>query len=99
MHTLSAGWVVSVTWLWMAEIQQHLLRVGIVPPDYAAATVASGAVPAALLALTGVAIGRWAGPASEPALERREWWHAFWWSLLPNALLIATVWVMIQEAR
>jgi hypothetical protein len=39
------------------------------------------------------------GRAPSPALERREWWHAVWWSLVPNALLLATVWVMLQEGQ
>ena len=99
MHTLSAGWLVSVTWLWIAEIQQHLLRMGTVPPYYGAATIVSGAVPAVLLAWTGVVVNRWAGPPVTPDLERREWWHAFWWSFVPNLLLLLTVWVMIQEAQ
>ena len=99
MHTLSAGWLVSVAWLWIAEVQQHLLRMGIAPPYYGAATIVSGLVPAVLLAWSGVAIGRWAGPPAVSGFDRREWWHAFWWSLVPNLLLLVTVWVMIQEAR
>ena len=31
MHTLAAGWILSVAWLWIAEIQQHLLREGVAP--------------------------------------------------------------------
>lgn len=99
MHTLSAGWVVSVAWLWLAEIQQHLLRQGIPPPYYAIWTIVSGLVPAALLAYAGLVMNRWSGQAPDAQLERREWWHAFWWSAVPNALLLITVWVMIQEAR
>jgi hypothetical protein len=99
MHTLSAGWMVSVGWLWTEEIRQHVLRIGATPADYGAATAISGAVPAALMALAGMAVSRWTGPAPSPRLERREWWHAFWWSLAPNLQLLVTVWVMIQEAR
>ena len=39
------------------------------------------------------------GPAPYRALERREWWHAFWWTLMPNLLLAVTVWVMLQEGQ
>ena len=99
MHTFSAGWVVSVAWLWIAEVQQHLLRQGVAPPNYAAATLISGLVPAVLLALAGIALNRWTGPAPDAGLQRREWWHAFWWSFVPNAMLLVTVWVMIQEAK
>jgi hypothetical protein len=99
MHTLSGGWVVAVAWLWIAEIQQHVLRQGVPPPSYAMNTMLLGLVPAALIACTGVIINRWTGPAPNGALQRREWWHAFWWSAVPNVMLLITVWVMIQEAR
>ena len=99
MFTLSAGWIGAVGWLWVAEIQQHLLRQGAAPPRYAADTLASGLIPALCLAATGLVIGRYTGTAPEPTVERREWWHAFWWSAVPNALLFSAAWVMIQEAR
>ena len=51
------------------------------------------------MAFTGSIINRWAGPAPDSTMQRREWWHAFWWSVVPTALLLATVWVMIQESR
>ena len=99
MYVLAAGWVVAVGWLWMAELQQFIRRHCGPPPDYAAATMTSGFVPALFIALLGVLVGRWTGRAPEPELERREWWHAFWWSAVPNWLLFMTVWVMIQEGR
>ena len=99
MYTLSAGWIGAVGWLWVAEIQQHLLRQGSPPPRYALETLISGILPALALAITGFAIGRATGAAPERALEKREWWHAFWWSVVPNALLFSAAWVMIQEAK
>jgi len=99
MHTLAAGWIISVAWLWIAEVQQHLLRQGVAPPGYALNTLVLGLIPAALIALTGRMINRWAGPAPDNSMQRREWWHAFLWSVVPTALLLATVWVMIQESR
>ncbi len=99
MHTLSAGWMAAVTWLWIAEIQQQLLRHGGMPPYYGARTLVSGVLPASLLAFAGLMCAQWAGAAPTPALQRREWWQAFWWSAVPNALLLITVWVLIQEAR
>ncbi len=99
MHTLSAGWIAAIGWLWVAAIQQHMLRHDVAPPNYAAGTLVSGIIPALLLAALGAIINRWTGPAPDPALQRREWWAAFWWSLVPNAMLFTTVWVMIQEAQ
>ena len=99
MHTFAAGWIISVAWLWIAEIQQHLLREGVAPPGYALSTLFVGLIPAALIALVGKTINRWAGPAPDDGMQRREWWHAVLWSVVPTALLLVTVWVMIQETR
>jgi len=99
MHALSAGWAASVAWLWIAEIQQHILRQGVAPPRYAVNTILSGLVPALLMACLGLIINRWTGPAPDAALQRREWWHAVWWSAVPNLMLLVTVWVMLQEAK
>jgi hypothetical protein len=52
-----------------------------------------------MMAMVGKAINRWAGPAPDVKMERREWWHAIWWSVVPTALMLATVWIMIQESR
>ena len=51
MHTFAAGWILSVAWLWIAEIQQHLMREGAPPPAYAASTLMIGLIPAATAAL------------------------------------------------
>ena len=99
MHTFAVGWIVSVAWLWIAEIQQQLLRQGVAPPGYALSTLVLGLIPAALIALVGKIINRWAGPAPDRSLHRREWWHAWLWSLVPTAILLVTVWVMIQESQ
>ena len=99
MHTLAAGWIVAVGWLWLEEIRQHISRQGAAPPDYGVMTLISGAIPAVLMAAAGATMAKWTGPAPDGALERREWWHAFWWSLVPNLQLLVTVWVMIKEAR
>jgi len=99
MFVFAAGWIISVGWLWAAGFQQHVWRKGAPPPDYGAPILILGVVPSIALALTGVAIGRWTGRAPASDLERREWWHAFWWALVPNWLLLTTVWVMINESR
>jgi len=99
MHTFAIGWIASVAWLWIAEIQQHVLRQGVAPPSYALNTLILGLIPAGLIALVGKAINRWAGPAPSDAMQRREWIHAVLWSVVPTAMLLVTVWVMIQESR
>jgi hypothetical protein len=99
LHMLAAGWIASIAWLWLAALQQHVLRHGMAPDDYAVPTVVAGLIPAVAMALIGAAIAKWAGRAPNKFLQRREWVHAFWWSAVPNALLLITVWVMIQEGR
>ena len=99
MHVLAVGWLGSIGWLWMATLQQSLLRRGTFPPLYALDTLAGGVVPALLMAAIGWLFAKLAGGAPSSPLERREWWHAFWWSFVPNALLLFTVWVMLQEGQ
>ena len=99
MHALAAGWLASIVWLWIAQLQQHITRQGEMPPGYELNTLILGVLPAALISLGGILINSWAGPAPDQSLERREWWHAFVWSVVPTALFLATVWVMIQESR
>jgi hypothetical protein len=99
MHTLAVGWIASIAWLWIAEIQQHLLRQGVTPPGYAVDTLILGLIPAALFSLVGRTINRWAGAAPDARMQRREWIHAVLWAVVPTALLLGTVWVMIQESR
>lgn len=99
MHVLAAGWALSIGWLWVETVQQHLYRRNVPPPSYALDTLASGALPAVVMALLGWGIARLVGRAPQADLERREWWHAFFWSLFPNLMLLVTVWVMVQEAR
>jgi hypothetical protein len=99
MHVLASGWVLAIGWLWISTLQQHVLRHGMAPDYYAMGTMVTGLIPAALMALVGIVIDRWAGRAPNKYVHRREWWHAFWWSLVPNVLLFTTVWVMLQEAR
>ena len=68
MHTFAIGWIASVAWLWIAEIQQHVLREGVAPPSYALSTLILGLIPAAMMAMVGKAINRWAGPAPDVML-------------------------------
>ena len=99
MYMLSAGWIGSVAWLWIAEVQQFMRRHGEPPPSYALSTLSGAVIPSLCMLATGWLVTRWAVRAPDGGVERREWWHSFWWCLVPNLMLIATAWVMIQEAR
>ena len=99
MYVLAIGWLASIGWLWVATLQQNLLRRGAFPPLYALDTLAGGVMPALLMAAIGWLFAKLTGRAPSNRLERREWGHAFWWSLVPNALLLFTVWVMLQEGQ
>lgn len=95
LHLLAAGWLLSVGWLWAAEIRQHIRRHDQVPPDFAMATLLTGTISAILLEMLAVLVVRWTGSASTPTLQRKEWHHAFWWSAFPNVMLLYTVYILI----
>ncbi len=98
MYVFAAGWLIAVAWLWGAGLYQQIYRHGTPPPNYAAGlAIIGGVIPSFFIFLCGKIIGRLAGRAPETRLERREWWHAFWWAFVPNAQLFATVWIMIRE--
>lgn len=97
LHFLSAGWGVSVCWLWIAQIQMNLARYGAAPADYAIGTIIEGVFPAALVELMAVLLDRWMVTAPGIADPRREWRHAFWWTLVPNIMLLGTVYLMTVE--
>src|SRR4051812_48662901 len=99
MYVLAVGWFLSIGWLWFETVQQHQLRRGGWPPLMAIDTLAGGMVPALLMAAVGWLFAKITGPAPYRELERREWWHAFWWTITPIALLLVTVWVMLQEGQ
>jgi hypothetical protein len=99
LHFLSAGWAVSVGWLWVAQLQVNVSRFGAPPADYAVGTLIEGVFPAALVELLAVVLDRWMVTAPGFADPRREWVHAFWWTVVPNLLLLGTAYLMIAEAR
>jgi hypothetical protein len=99
LHWLGAGWMTSIVWLWIAAVRQHLLRQGAMPEDFGASLLIGGILSAAAIEIMAITVVRWTGRAPRPGLERREWQYAFWWSLVPNALLLASVYVMIAAAR
>jgi hypothetical protein len=107
LHLLAACWLVCVCWLWAAQIRLQLRRFDAPPEAYAASTLIEGAIPAMAIEATAIVLARLirrvAGPAGpmEPgaADSRREWRHAFWWTVVPNLLLLGTAYLMILEAN
>jgi hypothetical protein len=95
LHLLAAGWTVSAAWLWLAELRQHVRRHDVLPPDYAVATIITGTVAALILEAIAVVFVRWTGSATLRTVERREWHHAFWWSVYPNVMLFYAVYLMV----
>jgi hypothetical protein len=96
LHWLAAGWMTSVTWLWLVGLRQHVVRDGAVPGDFGASMIASGLLSAIVIEAIAIAMVRWTGRAPRPGLERREWVTAFWWSFVPNLFLLATAYLMIN---
>ena len=99
MHFLAAGWFLSIGWLWVAGIQQHIRRRGGWPPDYGAPILIEGLISTVVMEILAILFVRWAGGAPDRALERREWIHAFWWSVFPNFMLFVTVYVLLEALR
>lgn len=95
LHWLAAGWALSVGWLWIAGIRQQLVRQGGVPLDFGMATLVAGSLSTLAIEIFAVWLIRSIGTAPHPVLEQREWHHAFWWSLVPNLLLVGTAYLMI----
>jgi hypothetical protein len=98
LHFLTAGWVGAVGWLWFAGLEQYVLRNGSAPADFGLSTLAMGVVSAIAIEAAAIGCVRWTGRAPHRWLERQEWHHAFWWSAVPNLLLLATVYLMIVAA-
>jgi len=97
LHCLSAGWLVSVGWLWLAQLEQSLRRDSALPDNYAVLTLIEGAAPAIAIELSARFLGRWLVAAPGIADPRREWHHAFWWTLVPNIMLLGTTYLMVLE--
>ena len=99
LHVLSVGWGVSVGWVWVAQLQMSISRFGVPPADYAVGTLIGGVFPAAAVELMAVLLDRWMVTAPGRADPRREWHHAFWWTLVPNLLLLGTAYLMTIEGQ
>ena len=95
LHLLAATWIISVAVLWGAQLRQdeRLNPAGLRDPHVA--TILEGVLPALVLEASALGV---AGLARQPKGtfdERREWIHAFWWSILPMVLLFETVYLTI----
>ncbi len=97
LHILSLAWVVSVSFLWAAEVHQDARLTSAASFDPHWTTVLEGVAPGLAIEACAFAVGAWTEPTTPTALAdtRREWIHAFWWSILPIALLLETVYVTI----
>jgi hypothetical protein len=98
LYMLAAGWAVSVLWLWLVGLRQHVDRFGTTPDDFAVSLLFAGAIPALALALLAHSFGKLAGGAPSALQEKHEWRHAFWWALFPNVFLLATAYLLIFGA-
>ena len=98
-HLLAAGWLASVVWLWTAQIQQHISRFGVAPDGYAYDTLIEGLFPAMLVELLAIGMDSLIARVGGQGEPRREWWHAFWWTVVPIVLLFGTVYLMIRESQ
>jgi len=97
-YMLAAGWAVSVLWLWLVGLRQHVYRFGTTPDDFAVSLLFAGAIPAIALALLGHSFGKLTGGAPSALQEKHEWRHAFWWALFPNLFLLGTAYLLIFGA-
>lgn len=95
MHLLAAGWTLTVAWLWMAGLRQHVRRHDVLPPDLGMSTLVTGTVAAIALEVVAILFVRWVGGAGSAAAQRREWHHAFWWAAFPNLMLLYTAYLLI----
>jgi hypothetical protein len=92
MFMLAAGWLLATGWLWLIGLKHP----GLLTQLSAGETIAAAVIPAALMVLIGCVFGRYIGRAPYAELEWREWRHAFGWSLVPNGLLLSTVWIILS---
>ena len=99
LHLMAVGWLVSVVLLWIAQIQLTLERFGVPPEGYAVDTLIEGIFPAALVELVAIWLGSIISRVPGSGDPRREWQHAFWWTLVPNLLVLGTAYLMMLEAN
>ena len=99
LHLLAVGWLVCVCWLWVAQIRLQLRRFDAPPEGYAVSTLIEGVIPAMAIEVTAIALARWISRVPGRSDPRREWHHAFWWTVVPNLLLLGTAYLMMLETN
>jgi hypothetical protein len=97
LHLLAVCWLVCVCWLWVAQIRLQFRRFDTPPEGYAVSTLIEGAVPLATIEMMAIALAAAISTVPGPAESGREWLHAFWWTVVPNFLLLGTTYLMILE--
>lgn len=82
LHLVALGWIVSLGYLWLSLRQTFVLDLR---------TILLAIVP--LLFVEGLAWSttRWSEWTPGRLQYEAEWRRAFWWSLLPNLLLLAAL--------
>ena len=95
LHLLALGWLATVAWLWVAQVQLSIERVGGPPEGYAVRTIMEGVIPALLVESMAFWMAALIARVKGSGDTRREWLHAFWWTLVPILLLLGTAYLMI----
>jgi len=95
LHWLAAGWVIGVAWLCISQIQRGWLMDPSAPTNFHVDTIVEGIIPALVVEVSAFFMAALTGSAPSRAIERREWLHAFWWSLFPNVMVLYTVYLMV----
>jgi hypothetical protein len=95
LHWLALGWAVGVVWLCIAQMRRGWLLDPTGATDYHVNTFFEGLAPAALVEAMAFFSVAWCGVAPTRSIERREWMQAFIWALLPNLMVLYTVYLMI----
>ncbi len=99
LHLIAVGWLVSVAWLWIAQIQLHVRRFDTPPDGYAVQTLIEGLLPAALIEIMALWVVSMIARVPGPGDPKREWQHAFWWTVVPNLLVLGTAYLLIFEGN
>ena len=99
LHLIALGWIAGVIWLWDAQIDLNIRRFSVAPEGYGLRTLAEGAIPALFVELLGIGVATLIARVPGVGDTRREWWHAFWWTIVPNILVIGTAYLIILEGR
>jgi hypothetical protein len=98
MYMVAAGWTVAVGWLWLGSVQPHGWLFGAAAPVQGIVAAIVRLLPALVLVAAGWTVGHFSGRAKYRELNWREWRHACGWALVPNGMVLATVWMILNSA-